>query len=75
MAERKTLDELMAEFEPERQAEIAKDYTPEAIARREAKAKDQLEREIRQGLRDADGEWIEQPEAEEEEEDGEGEEQ
>lgn len=65
--EKKTLDELMAEYEPERQAEIAKDFTPEAIARRDAKAKEQIEREIRQGLRDANGDWIDQPELDEEE--------
>ena len=45
-----TLDELMQEYEAERLAEIAKDETPEAIARREAKRKAEVEREIRQGL-------------------------
>jgi hypothetical protein len=47
----KTLDELVAEYEAERLAEITRDETPEAIARREAKRKAEVEREIRQGLR------------------------
>lgn len=53
-----TLDELFGDYEAQRAAEIAKDETPEAIARRAAKAADQLAREIRQGLRTADGDWI-----------------
>lgn len=44
-----TLDELMQEYEAERLAEIAKDETLEAIARREVKRKAEVEREIRQG--------------------------
>jgi hypothetical protein len=67
MKERKTLDELLAETEVERQAEIAKDFTPQAIARREAKAAAEKQREIERGLRDANGNWIEQDEAEDEE--------
>lgn len=39
--------------------------SPEGKARKQA----QIEEEIRKGLRDADGEWIEQPESEEEDED------
>lgn len=65
----KTLDELMADYETERLAEIAKADTPEAQARYAAKRKAEIESEIRQGLRDANGDWIEQPEAEEDDED------
>ena len=71
----RTLDEPMAETGAERQAEIAKDFTPEAIARRKAKQEAEKQREIARGLRDADGDWIEQPEDEAEDEDeGEGDE-
>jgi hypothetical protein len=67
----KTLDELMTEY-AERLAEIARDETPAAIARRDAKRKADVEREIRPGLRTPDGEWIEQePEEDETEEEDE----
>lgn len=61
----KTLNEIFDEYEAGRLAEIEKDETPEAIARRDAKRKTEVEKEIRQGLRDTDGEWIDQPETDE----------
>ena len=74
MAKVQTLDELMAEWEPERLAEIAKGWTPEAIAKRDAKAAAERQRQIDQGLRDASGEWIETaPEDDDEDEDEDGE--
>jgi len=77
MSQLKSLDELMAEYDKERLAEIERDEAdPIAQARRAAKKKTDMEREIRQGLRDADGNWIERedPEdAEEEDEDDEAE--
>lgn len=66
---RKTLDELLADFEPERQTEIAKAFTPEAIERRRAKEQAAKQREIERGLRDAHGDWIEQPETADDEDD------
>lgn len=57
-----TLAELMADYDAERIAEIERDEarnnTPEVKARREAKNKADFEREIRQGIRDADGVFI-----------------
>lgn len=64
-----TLDELMAEYEPERLAEIAKDETPEAKAKTLLKREAEIQKEIKQGLRDSHGDWIEQPELNENEED------
>lgn len=67
----KSLDELFGDFEKERLAEIAKDETPEAIARREAKRAAEIEREKRQGLRDEDGNWIFPEESDSEDDDDE----
>jgi len=41
--------------------------TPAGIAKRKA----EIEKEIRQGLRDANGDWIDQPESEDEEDEDE----
>lgn len=53
-----TLDELFGDYEKERLAEIAKDEarrnSPQAVAKRLA----EIQREIQQGLRDVDGNWI-----------------
>lgn len=65
---KQSLDDLFTEHEAEQAANIKQD-TPEEIARREAKKQAEIAREIRQGLRDANGDWIEQPEADEEEND------
>lgn len=70
----KTLDELIAEYEPERLAEIAKDETPAAIARRNASREAEKQKEIRQGLRDENGDWIEQPETDDSDDEPEDEE-
>lgn len=67
----KSLDDIFGDYEAERLAEIAKDETPEAIARRNAKREAEKQKEIRQGLRDANGDWIEQPETDETEDDDE----
>jgi hypothetical protein len=57
--EPKTLDELMAEYEPERLAEIARDEarrnTPAAQAALEAKKREEFRRGVRLGWWDADG--------------------
>lgn len=70
--EPKTIDELMREWEPERQAEIARaDASYEASRpRREAERRrieEQIEREIAQGVRNPDGSPIEDIEDDEEE--------
>lgn len=66
----KTLDELMAEEDERRLKEM---NTPEALAKEDAMWKRIREKSkaenIRNGLMDADGNWIEQPEAPEEEPD------
>jgi hypothetical protein len=66
MDPRKTLDERVTDWEPERLAEIAREdarmSTPEAITRREQRAAEQealIQREIAEGLRNADGSPIE----------------
>jgi hypothetical protein len=70
-----TLDDIFGEYEAERLKEIAKEENdPATIARRAAKRQAELEKEIRQGLRDANGDWIEQPEAEEPDDDEDNEE-
>lgn len=62
----KPLDELLADYEPERQAALARDLasydSPEEVAKREARRKaqdDQIEREIAAGTRNPDGSPIE----------------
>jgi len=66
MSQLKSLDELMAEYDKERLAEIERaEADPIAQARRAAKKQAEMEREIRQGLRDANGDWIERDEPEE----------
>lgn len=52
-----TLDEL---FEKEAAKRGAIQDTPSEIARRKSKAAEEMAREIRQGLRDANGDWVEQ---------------
>lgn len=47
----------------------ARANTPEGVAKRKA----EIEREIRQGLRDANGDWIETPESDEPDDDDESE--
>ncbi|MET4240329.1 hypothetical protein [Bradyrhizobium sp. RT10b] len=70
-----TLDDLFGDYEAERLKQIEKEENdPAAIARREAHRRAEIEREIRQGLRDANGDWIERPEADEETEDEDGDE-
>ena len=71
----KTLDELMADYEPERQAALARDLarydSPEEVAKREARRKaeeEQIEREIAAGTRNPDGSPIEDIEEDEEDE-------
>ena len=66
MATMKTMDELLAEYEPERLANLAleeaKYNSPEAVARRAARRdaeKKLIEREIADGLRRKDGSLIE----------------
>jgi len=66
MSQLKSLDELMAEYDKERLAEIERDEAdPIAQARRAARKKAEIEKEIRQGLRDQNGDWIERDEPEE----------
>lgn len=72
----KTLDELLAEFEPERQAELARDFarydSPEEVAKRNARRLEdeaRFQREIAQGIRNPDGSLIEDLEDDEEEDD------
>jgi hypothetical protein len=72
----KTLDELLAEYEPERQAALARDLaqydSPEAVAKRAAKREAeaaQIEREIAQGFRNPDGSPIEDLDDEDESDD------
>jgi hypothetical protein len=68
-----TLNELFSEEESllsrraKERAEHEREYSnrPEVIARRQA----EVEKEIRQGLRDANGDWIDPPEAEDADED------
>jgi len=72
LAHNMTLDDIMAEYDKERIAEIERDEAdPITQARRSAKKKAEMEREIRQGLRDDKGDWIEveQPEDSDEDED------
>lgn len=73
---RQTLDELMVEYDKERISEIERqeeiDKTPAALARRAARDKAEREKHIRQGLMTEDGEWIEQPETDEENDDEDG---
>lgn len=69
----KTLDQLMADYEPERLAEIAKADTPEARERSERRAQEERASEIRRGLRDANGDWIETPESDEDDDEEEDE--
>lgn len=65
-----SLDELFGDYEKEHLERVRKDEADPAVqARLEAKRKEELEREIRQGLRDRNGDWIDQPETEEEDED------
>lgn len=61
----KTLNDL---FEEEAAKGIVKD-TPAEVARSKAKAEVEKAREIKQGLRDASGDWIEQFDIEDEDED------
>jgi len=72
-----TLDDIFDEVERENEArtaqEIAEEQTPEGLARKEAERRAQIEKDIRQGLRDADGNWIEQPEVDGEDQDDEDE--
>ena len=71
--DRKTLDELTAEADRERIAQIdADDKDPATIARREARKREEFEKDVRLGLRDADGNWIEQTEEDDLDEDEEG---
>jgi hypothetical protein len=72
----KTLDELMAEYEPERQAALARDLaaydSPEAVAKRAARRAaedDQIAREIAAGTRNPDGSPIEDIEDDEDDDD------
>lgn len=64
-----SLDDIFNEVERENEArtarEIAEEQTPEGIARKEAERAKGIADDIRKGLGDADGTWIEQPEAEE----------
>jgi len=60
----KTLDELMLEYEPERLADIVRSESPDIVALRLSKSRAEREREIRQGLRDSDGNWIDVDESE-----------
>jgi hypothetical protein len=68
-----SLDDIFNEVERENEAriarEIAEEKTPEGIARKEAERAKSLADDIRKGLRTPDGEWIEQPEADDPEED------
>src|SRR6478735_2532695 len=57
----KTLDDLFNELPPH------PEDTPAEIKRREEKTKAEIQREIAQGIRDANGDWIEQPETEDDE--------
>ena len=68
MAEKsKTLGELFDEIEAEAAAiPLPAPLTPEQLAKRQA---DQLQEDIRKGLRDASGEWIETQEPDEDEND------
>lgn len=67
-----TLADFMADYDRERIAEIERqeriDALPENAARIAAKRKAEFEKEVRQGLRDANGDWI-ITEAEEDDED------
>jgi hypothetical protein len=64
-----TLDDIFGEYEAERLKEIEKEENdPATIARRERKRREEMEKEIRQGLRDENGDWIEQPETDDEDE-------
>lgn len=62
-------DQAFEEKAEENRREFDKANTPEAIALREEKRKAEIEREIRQGLRDVEGNWIETEETDEEDED------
>lgn len=70
---RQTLDELIGDYDKERIAEIERqaaiDNTPAALARKAAKDKAERESYIRQGLMTPEGEWIEQPEIDDETDD------
>lgn len=63
--EPKTLDELMAEYEPERLAELERQNAEydslQAVAAREARRKAEFELGVREGWWDKDGEPIPQP--------------
>lgn len=75
----KSLDDIFNEVERENEArtacEIAEENTPEGIARKEAERAKGIADDIRKGLRDADGNWIEHPEADEPDEDSDDDEQ
>ncbi len=55
----KPLHELLAEYEPERQAQLARDLarydSPEEVAKRDARRREEHERGVRLGWWDADG--------------------
>jgi hypothetical protein len=62
-----TLDDIFNEIEAEADAiPRPAPLTPEELGRRQA---DQLAEDIRKGVRDENGDWIEQPEADADEED------
>jgi hypothetical protein len=58
-----SLDDIFNEVERENEArtarEIAEEQTPEGIARKEAERAKGIADDIRKGLRNADGDWIE----------------
>lgn len=65
----KTLDELMAEYDAERIAEINRNDTPAARKMAAKKAIREKEREILMGLRDQNGDWIAADEPQDEDDD------
>jgi hypothetical protein len=78
MAKHQTLDEMMAEYESERLAQLAKDQAdydrPENVAKRKAKTESEHERGVRLGWWKEDGSPIEQPDQIEDEDEDDAEE-
>lgn len=68
----KTLAEEMEAYDAERIREIEawekRQATPERVAERERRKQAKIEKEIRQGLRDENGEWVEVEESDDENE-------
>lgn len=59
---RTTINDIFAEYEQERRAEMAEqdriDALPENVARRQAKRAAEIASETARGLRDQNGDWI-----------------